>query len=220
MRSIFAIMRKERSIAVAVFLVAQAGLAYSIGRVERIPSPPDLAHFPSQFQFWKLLGEEPVAGDVQDQLRADRILSRNYAHLPDGRFVNLFTAWFESQLAGARQPHSPKVCLPGSGWTSIATDELRIETAAGPISVNRYIVSKAGLRAIVLYWYQTPQRVIAGEWAAKVWTVYDALRENRSDVALVRIVVWCDGAGDGEAKSTAALFAQDAYPLLRDRLPH
>jgi hypothetical protein len=54
-------------------------------------------------------------------------------------------------------------------------------------------------RVVVLYWYQTPQRVIAGEWAAKFWLISDAVRERRTDIALVRLLVWSTHEGDEAA---------------------
>jgi EpsI family protein len=85
--------------------------------------------------------------------------------------------------------------------------------------VNRYIVAKGPERPVVLYWYQTLRRVIAGEWAAKFWLMSDALRDNRTDTALVRIVVWAPPGGDESATDGAAGFARSLYPALRDSLP-
>jgi len=94
-----------------------------------------------------------------------------------------------------------------------------IETRAGPIRVNRYLVVNRSERAVVLYWYQTPQRAIASEWASKFWVLADALRRNRTDTALVRIIVWSSAGGDRAATETAQNFAQGLYPLLREQLP-
>ena len=94
-----------------------------------------------------------------------------------------------------------------------------IETAGGPIRVNRYLVVNRNERAVVLYWYQTPQRAIAGEWASKFWVLADSLRRNRTDTALVRVVVWSAAGGDRAATATAQNFAQGLYPLLREKLP-
>ena len=94
-----------------------------------------------------------------------------------------------------------------------------MSTAGPPITVNRYLVANASDRAVVLYWYQTPRRVIAGEWAAKFWLVLDAVRDKRTDTALVRLVVWSTYAGDETATSTASAFARSLYPVLRQQLP-
>jgi len=128
-------------------------------------------------------------------------------------------AWFNSQTRGDRQPHSPRVCLPGAGWLPEATGTVRIETPAGRLAATQYIVSKGGFRSAVLYWYQTPRRTIAGEWEAKSWILLDALRDHRTDVALVRIVVPSFNQQDKVATDAAADFARAVYPVLRKELP-
>jgi EpsI family protein len=148
-------------------------------------------------------------------------LSQTYVQTPTGTLASLFVAWFQTQRGGARQPHSPKVCLPASGWTPEITDEVTVDTAAGAITVNRYVVAKGTQRAVVLYWYQTPRRAIASEWAAKAWLVADALRDKRTDTALVRVIAWSAGGERDEAATGVAMgFTRELYPRLREYLPH
>jgi EpsI family protein len=97
-------------------------------------------------------------------------------------------------------------------------DEVTVDTRAGAIRINRYVVDKGTQHAVVLYWYQTPRRVIAGEWAAKFWLAADALRDKRTDTALVRVTTWASG-GDQAATAVATGFARDLYPALREYLP-
>ncbi len=146
-------------------------------------------------------------------------LSRSYLDVPTGQIASLFVAWFQSQRAGNSQPHSPKVCLPSAGWTPAVTDEVTLHTANGAIQVNRYIVVNRGQRVVVLYWYQGPHRVTAGEWASKLWLVADAIRDRRSDTALVRVVMQPNGSDDRTATGAATGFAEKLYPLLRTMLP-
>jgi len=203
---------------VPLFLVAQGLLVYWTTGAEHPPAPPALTQFPPAFSEWMELREDPIDADVVNTLRADRLLSRTYVDLA-GAPAGLLVAWFQSQRAGASQPHSPKVCLPASGWTPEATGELSIGTAAGAFTVNRYVVANRNQRAVVLYWYQTSRRVMAGEWAAKLWLVADALRDRRTDTALVRIVVDSSPGDVEQATRTAANFTRSVYPLLRERLP-
>jgi EpsI family protein len=49
-------------------------------------------------------------------------------------------------------------------------------------------VSKNDERAVVLYWYQSRDRVVASEYRAAAFTAWDALRYNRTDTGLVRVV--------------------------------
>lgn len=217
-------MRSQWAIAlVPAFLVGQALLVHMAAGTEHPPAAPELSAFPSRFGVWTELGEDPIDPDVANTLRADRLLSRTYqgdrATLP----VGLLVAWFQSQRAGASQPHSPKVCLPASGWEPESTGEMSIQTAAGPITVNRYVVANRDQRAVVLYWYQTSRGAVAGEWASKFWVVAGALRDRRTDTALVRLVVNSSpedrARQDQLATLAAADFAQGAYPLLQARLP-
>jgi EpsI family protein len=216
-------MPDRRTILVPVFVLMQAVLVHWVAGRERAPAPPTLAKFPSALGEWRQLSEDPIAEDVAGELRADQILSRSYlqmsTHNVAGPVVGLFVAWFQSQRAGASQPHSPKVCLPASGWVPAVTGEITLDTVAGAITVNRYIVVNHGQRDIVLYWYQGPHRVTAGEWTAKLWLVADAITERRTDTALVRIVAQVGAGGDQAATIGAIDFARSLYPLLRENLP-
>ena len=213
-------MTAERAtLFVIAFLAGQGLLVSFAARSEHPPAPPALAQFPAGFEGWKELGENPIEPDVAATLGADGLLSRTYAS-GAAEPAGLLVAWFQSQRAGASQPHSPKVCLPASGWTPVSTAEMTLATAAGPVTMNRYVVRSRKQRAVVLYWYQSARRTTAGEWASKFWLVADAVRDRRSDTALVRIVVEDEGAGVEHAAGTAARFARAVYPLLRQRLPH
>lgn len=203
---------------VPVFLAGQGLLVYVTAGTEHPPAPPPLSQFPATFGAWTQLREDPIDADVVNTLRADRLLSRTYVNRASGP-AGLLVAWFQSQRAGASQPHSPKVCLPAAGWTPESTGELSIATAAGVLTLNRYVVASRSERAIVFYWYQTSRRAVAGEWASKFWLVADALGDRRTDNALVRIVVESQPGGDELASSRAADFTRSVYPLLRQKLP-
>ena len=155
-----------RGVLVPIFLFAQIILIHTAASGERPPAPPAPERFPLTFGQWKLFRSDPIEAEVAAELRADRLVSQTYIEGPSNSFASLLVAWFQTQQGGARQPHSPKVCLPSGGWTPRIVDEVTIDTAAGPITVNRYVVDKNLESAVVLYWYQTSRRVIAGEWAA------------------------------------------------------
>jgi len=212
-------MPDRRTILVVAFLALQAGAIYWAAAGERVPTPPDLAKLAPQFGGWVQVRQEPIDAGTRSQLGADRLLSRSYFHVPAGPFANLFVAWFGSQRDGTRQPHSPKVCLPGNGWIPEVAGEVRLNTAAGAITVNRYVISNRGARAIVLYWYQTPRRVIASEWGAKFWLAADALRDKRTDTAIVRVAVAIPPGQDALATAAAEAFARQIYPLLLANFP-
>jgi len=204
---------------VPVFLVAQMMVIHFAISGESPPPPPASAYFPAAFGPWKVFRQDPIDSETARELKADLLVSQSYLDPPTRSFASLLVAWYQSQRDGARQPHSPKVCLPGAGWTPRIADEVTVETAAGVITVNRYVVDQGLQRAVVLYWYQNSRRVIAGEWAAKFWIVADSLRNKRTDTALVRVVAWSTNETDESATRTAAGFARNLYPALREYLP-
>ena len=204
---------RSLSIAAPVILIAQAVFVHFISAGEHPPAPPDLARFPASFAQWQTLTEDPIAQDVQQTLHADRLLSRTYTDRHDS--AGLLVAWFQSQHSGLSQPHSPQVCLPASGWVPEVKDEVML----GSVAVNRYIVANRGQRDVVLYWYQMQNRAIEGEWAAKLWTVAGAVRDHRTDTALVRIVVVAADGDTTRATATAVQFGRDLYPVLLENLP-
>ena len=91
--------------------------------------------------------------------------------------------------------------------------------AAQPIRINRYVIAKGDEKSVVLYWYQSRDRVIASEYAAKFWLVLDSMRYHRSDTSLVRVIVPNAGGREQDAASTAIRFVQTIFPVLRQVLP-
>jgi EpsI family protein len=201
-------------------LIIQAGLFYATSRGENIPSVRPLRDFPLEFTGWTMAHEGYVDDETQSVLRADDTLVRMYANPKFQTQANLFVAFFKTQRTG-KTPHSPKNCLPGSGWEKSTDDylDVSIPGVAEPVQVNRYIVSKGDAKSLVLYWYQTPNRIVASEYKAKLLTVEDAIRYNRTDTALVRVVVPVQGNNDAAAQQIAVDFVQSFFVPLRKYLP-
>src|SRR5271155_2056764 len=127
----------------SALLVTQGIAFYGVSRrAEEIPPSKPLAEFPAVIGEWRMVRDGVIEPDEKDVLRADDYLTRQYAASP-GKWASLFVAYFQSQRAG-ETPHSPKNCLPGSGWTWSVADEIHVEIAGRrqPIGINRYIVSK------------------------------------------------------------------------------
>jgi EpsI family protein len=88
-----------------------------------------------------------------------------------------------------------------------------------PIRVNQYIVSRGDNKDAVLYWYQAHNRVIASEYAAKIFTVTDSIRYHRSDTSLVRVIVPVENGDAQGALHTAVSFVQTIFEPLKEYLP-
>lgn len=208
---------KALQIATAV-LVVQGALFYSATQGQLTPKAAPLSGFPAQVGTWKLLQEGTIDKETLEILRADDVMTRTYVSGNTG--ANLFVAYFSSQRTG-QSPHSPKNCLPGSGWQPSESGKVDVSLNDGsaPIRINKYVVSKGEDESVVLYWYQSHGRVIADEFAAKFYLVADSIRTHRSDTALVRVVVPVIRGNADAAVATGLEFARTMYPAVRNYLP-
>jgi EpsI family protein len=203
--------------AATLLIVLQGALIYSAVRPEAIPAGRPLSMLPGMLGSWKLQDEGVIDNDTRDILKADDLLNRFYVSGHQG--ANLFVAAFRSQRNG-KTPHSPKNCLPGTGWTPLNSGQVAIDVGrALPIVVNRYVVAHGDDRSLVLYWYQSRDRAIASEYTAKFWVVVDAMRLNRTDTALVRVVVPIVNRDEDAAAKSAIDFVKAFYGTLREYLP-
>jgi EpsI family protein len=200
-------------------LVIQTTLFYAASRGEKVPAGQPLDQFPARMQSWREVQNYPVEQEIRDQLKADDMLNRLYTDADSSRSAGLFVAYFKTQRTG-QSPHSPKNCLPGSGWEPEATGFLDVAVGQpDPIRINRYVVSHGDEKDVVLYWYQSQRRVVASEFSAKFWLVLDSIHYHRSDTALVRVMVPVANNDTEAATRIGVGFVQTLFPVLKGYLP-
>jgi EpsI family protein len=195
---------------------ATVGLhALSHGAPVVLSSP--LRNFPLELGAWH--GNEiPLDADILKIAAVDDYLNRMYRG-PDGKALGLYIGYYKSQQTGDAI-HSPKNCLPGSGWQPVTAGRINIALPNGTTApVNLYVIERGVDRQVVLYWYQSHGRVIASEYSAKFYTVRDAIRMNRTDSSLVRIVVPFKRDRQA-AEQCATAFAQQLLTPLQRFIPN
>ena len=132
--------------------------------------------------------------------------------------VWLYVGFYESQRTGATY-HSPKNCLPGSGWQFLSSERISVRVPRyDSIRINKVLVQKGVNEQVILYWYHDRGRVIANEYAAKAYLIWDAMSQNRTDGALVRISVPVR-RNRQEAEEQALRFLRDVWDHLVEHLP-
>jgi EpsI family protein len=149
----------------------------------------------------------PLADDVLLQLKPTSYLSRKYRR---GDLVaDLLVTFYALQRAGESM-HSPKHCLPGAGWEIWDHGTVEIPVNGHKYKINQQFISRENLRMVVLYWYQSKERVIASEYSGKILLAKDALQQNSTSASIVRIIV-PDVPGAAE---TACRFAAEVIPQV------
>jgi EpsI family protein len=212
---------EARFVAATLLLAATAVLLNVRNRAEVVPARETFASFPQHLGSW--VGKDAnLAPDVLQSLGPGDFLDRDYRDTAarDEGSVNLFIAFFGSQRAGDTL-HSPKNCLPGSGWVPVQSSRIEI-TLAGrePFLVNRYLIAKGSERGLALYWYSAHGRAIASEYWAKFYLVKDSISLNRSDGSLIRVTTQLGQHEDPAAAQRRLLSLLNAvFPKLETYTP-
>jgi EpsI family protein len=177
-----------RLLVIAVCFVVALGLGARARQPELVPLREPLRNLPFELGGWNGRDAQPFADDIVAVLGVDEYVSRWYVG-PENGLVSLYVGYYQSQREGDTI-HSPMNCLPGAGWQPMETGTTSIDVPGRPqpIEVNRVVIQKGLDRQVALYWYQSHGRIVANEYWSKVLMVYDAVRLNRSDAALVRVI--------------------------------
>jgi EpsI family protein len=185
---------------------------------EAVPLRRPLEEFPTAVGEFRLRGESLLDPGSLQVLKATDYLMRRYVD-GDGRNVWLYIGYWESQRRGA-QVHSPRNCLPGSGWEPVEASTLTIPLGQGrtPLTVNRYLVQKERDQQLVFYWYDAQGRAVAGEIEARLEMVRSSIVRNRTYGALVRVSSPVEG-GVAATSDHLVAYVQALDPLLRAHLP-
>lgn len=202
---------------VCLILAAQGAALHLLSIPEEHLVIPRLDNVPDQLGEWKTVSEQALDPSVQEYLRPDSYILRDYSNASSGATVNLFVAYFKSLQSGYG-PHSPAVCLPGSGWLVEQQKILNISVpgAQSTIPVNKFVLEKSGQHILVLYWYQNDRNVWAEEIQGKLRLLPDLIKYKRSDVSLVRLVQPLPGDDADEALKDCKQFTTLLFPVLSD----
>jgi EpsI family protein len=197
-------------------LLAMGAYLHATARPEVSSPPAHLDRLPLVLGEWRGTPLQEFDADTLRVLGTDEYVNRTYL-APGHEPVGLYVGYYRAQRQGDAI-HSPLNCLPGTGWQIAARRRVDVAVGETAIDATRLVVTQDGDRELVLYWYEGRGRTVAGEYANKLWLLVDAMRFNRTDGALVRILTPLTGT-ESAAERNAAAFVRDAYPAIRARLP-
>lgn len=203
----------------ALLLAAAVGMSAFLRQAPQPPVRP-LDEFPLRLGSWQG-NATPLPPATLAALDLHDYLNRVYFG-PDQQVVGLYIAYYPQQTFGD-DIHSPKNCLPGSGWEPLQSGSMRLAGAVpgmtGMMTVNSYLVARGNQRELILYWYQQQGRTIRSEYWSKFYQVWDGLWRRRSDAALVRVALPLDG-DRARAEARGAAFIRLFMPRLPEFIPN
>jgi EpsI family protein len=140
----------------------------------------------ARIEGWTASGDETLPAPTLHALAPSSYLARTYRKANSQ--LNLFIAFYSQQRAGESM-HSPKHCLPGSGWEIWKHDSAFIPVRGKPVQINKYSIQNSGERMLMFYWYQSKTRILASEYIGKILLARDTILSGHTAGSIVRITL-------------------------------
>lgn len=197
-----------------------AGLLLCAGALGRMTDRrvPELLAIPldqidSHIAGWTEISETSLPPRIVASLSPTSYLARTYQK--GAARIDLFIAYYALQRAGD-SIHSPKHCLPGGGWEIVQRDAAHIHAGGIQATVNKFVIEHLGTRLLMIYWYQSRERIVANEFLGKLFLARDTALTGLTGGSIVRITL--PDTPDAGREGTA--FAAAMIPEMQRCLGH
>ena len=217
----YGLLRQPVFIVAVILLGVTLALSNTIDFREKIPTKKNLDQFPLKIGEWASTRRQPMAQKFIDALDLSEYVIINY-HNRQGRDVNIYVAYYESQSKG-KSIHSPATCLPGSGWSFHQSGTVKITGVLGnnkTMEVNRAVMQSGRNRQLTYYWFPQRGRILTNAYQLKIFTFWDALTQQRTDGALVRVITSVyENEKLADAEKRLQNFVRNIEPVLEEYIP-
>lgn len=203
-------------IAVYALLIA-AGLYLHLHRDLGVPMKASFSRFPTEVSQWRMTRESQLSDQVQSVLKASDVLMRQYVN-PQGERVELYIGYHDGGK-GSGEIHSPKHCLPGSGWMELSTARTQMSAADDRLNLVRAVYQKGDSSELFLYWFQVRGKSLSEEFSLKAAQIVNSVLHRRRDAAFIRISVPFQ-SDEQKAAAIGERFVSDFLPAIRSFLPN
>jgi EpsI family protein len=174
------------SLTTAALLTGTLFLTTVVARRAPQPLSMPLETIQSEVSGWRSAGDARLDDRTGRVLNATSYLSRSYRK--NDLKLELFIAFYAQQRAGESM-HSPRNCLPGTGWEIWKQEAADVPVDNGIVQVNKYSIQNFGTKMLMLYWYQSSGRIVANEYAGKFLLARDTLLNRGTAGSIVRMLL-------------------------------
>src|ERR1039457_2113107 len=202
---------------ITVFLLlAIAGLYINLHADITVPMNRPFSEFPTQVKDWRMVSRSGFGADILELLKPTDYLARTYTG-KDNQTIQLYIGYHGGGEGGG-EIHSPKHCLPGSGWYEASSIKGNLEIGGKNLNLIRAVYQKGDRKEIFLYWFQVKDKSITDEYSLKLSEIANSMLYRRRDASFIRISVPIQGSLD-QAIIAGEHFIRDFYPAIRGHLP-
>lgn len=210
----------SRSIVIFLLCIGTFFIIQNTSGVQPTPILKSLSHFPKKIGDYRFVASRTSSQGIVDLLGVDDYINYQYIST-NGILIDFYLAYYESVQVGSTY-HSPKNCLPGSGWgiSSVGTAHITSQdNTRVNVPVTEMTLRNQNYSQIILYWYQNRGRTISNEYWEKIYLVLDALFRGRRDGSFVRIIVNVPEGKVEEVQHEIRRFAGLVLSELSDFIP-
>lgn len=197
-------------------LLAGMGLYMSFHRDLIVPLARPFGDFPASHGDWRMTGQSNLDAGTLKVLMPSDYISRRYVN-GDGANVDMYLSFFDGG-PDSGGIHSPKHCLPGSGWFEMSSERVTLDLAGEKVNLVRAVYAMGSTREVIYYWFAMRGRTMSDEYSLKLAEITGSMFHSRRDQSFVRISAQAR-EDTAAARKRVEDFLRDFYPLIRDFLP-
>ena len=206
---------KQRSLIVLIIaFILTALIVYAKPSQKAAGKKENLSQVLRTIDGWQNAGKVEVDQRVINNLDLDDYAYERY--LRGRQAVTLYIGYyFGTAKVGAA--HDPFVCFPGQGWVVSEAKPGQFDFSAGAeysVQYSSMIVERDQRKELVVYWFQSFDRALAGTFSQKIVTFWQKVRGMPGDNALVRITVSMGSNSPSESIGIANEFIRSFYPAF------
>lgn len=181
-----------------------------------VPVNQPLVEIPTRLGSWQMLSQAQFDENTLAVLKPTDYLSRVY--IDDARNRVSFYLGYHGGGPDSGPIHSPKHCLPGSGWQLFSTREKELSVGSEKVSMVQAVYQNGNARELFLYWFQVRGESITNEYVLKLTEIKNSILHNRRDSAFIRLSVSFEADLD-RAVVIGERFVKAFYPEISAVLP-
>lgn len=212
-------MMRWRFYLIYVLLLASA-IFVGMHRDIEVPVARPLQDLPGQVGEWVQTDDFYFSDAVMAQLRPTDYVYRAYRHTDNDPGAGDIAMYIGYHGGGPDSGpiHSPRHCLPGSGWTLEAEEIRTLDGEGEDLNVVEAVYRNGDHRELFIYWYQVRGRTLTNEYSLKMAEIFNSMLYERRDSAFIRISTRYREEDD---KPVALLrdFVRRVYPFIKEVLP-